>query len=85
MGLTKGQQQRVVCVCVTPIGVGHALFVLSDDQLTRIFHSANNALCCAFTNCVCDVVGACVRPLGTQGRVGDVFAGPIRVPIAFCR
>ena len=35
-----------------PIGVGHALFVLSDDQLTRIFHSANNALCCAFANCV---------------------------------
>ena len=55
-----------VCVCVrslycrkAPIGVGHALFVLSDDQLTRIFHSAvlsddqltrifhsaNNALC----------------------------------------
>ena len=36
------------CTCrKAPIGVGHALFVLSDDQLTRIFHSANNALCCA--------------------------------------
>ena len=46
-----------------PIGVGHALFVLSDDQLTRIFHSANNALCCAFTNCVCLCVcaRACMR------------------------
>ena len=36
-----------------PIGVGYALFLLSDDQLTRIFHSAKNTLCCAFTNCVC--------------------------------
>ena len=35
-----------------PVGVGHALFVLSDDQLTRVFHSAKTALCCAFANCV---------------------------------
>ena len=36
------------CTCrKAPIGVRHALFVLCDDQPTRIFHSANNALCCA--------------------------------------
>ena len=31
------------------------------------------------------LVGASVRPFVTRWRVGDVFAGPIRVPIAFCR
>ena len=36
-----------------PIGVRHALFVLSDDQLMRNFRSAKNALCCASANCVC--------------------------------
>ena len=51
-----------------PIGVGHALFVLSDDQLTRSFHSAKNALCCAFANCVC----VCVSVV--------VFVLPWRVP-----
>ena len=40
------------------IGVGHALFVLSDNQLTRIFHSANNASCCAL-----QIVGGWVSPL----------------------
>ena len=43
-----------------PIGVGHALFVLFDDQLKRIFHSAKNALCRAFANCVCVCVCVCV-------------------------
>ena len=39
-----------------PIGVGHALFVLSEYQLTRIFHSANNALCCAAQIVCCQLV-----------------------------
>ena len=54
MGLTKGQQQRVVCVCVcvTPIRVGHALFVLSDDQLTKIF-TQPTTLCAVHTQIVC--------------------------------
>mmetsp|Transcript_89270 Transcript_89270/g.148956 ORF Transcript_89270/g.148956 Transcript_89270/m.148956 type:complete len:228 (+) Transcript_89270:547-1230(+) len=48
------------CTCrKAPVGVGHALFVLSDDQLTRIFHSANNALCCA-SQIVCVCVCVCV-------------------------
>ena len=43
-----------------PIGVGHALFVLSDHQLTRIFNSANNLLCCASQIvCVCVCVFVC--------------------------
>ena len=55
-----------------PSGVGHALFVLSDDQLTRIFHSANNALCCAsqiVCVCVCLCVCVCVLPFCYVNRV----------------
>ena len=51
-----------LCCRRAPIGVGHDLFVLSDDQLTRVFHSANNALCCA-SQTVCVVLcRACAPP-----------------------
>ena len=79
MGFCAGLCMCVcVCVCVfvysrtspssctyrkAPIGVGHALFVLSDDQLTRIFHSANKALCCA-SQIVCVCVCVCVWMCG---------------------
>ena len=42
-----------------PIGVGHALFVLSDDQLTRIF-TQPKTLCAVLSQIVCVCVCVCV-------------------------
>ena len=56
-----------LCVCVSeclfffrkaPIGVGHALFVLSDDQLTRIFTQPKR-LCAVLSQIVCVCVCMC--------------------------
>ena len=64
-----------VCVFVyffsAPIGVGHALFVLSDDQLTRIFHSANNASCCA-SQVVCVFVCVSIVCVFVRARAHSV-------------
>ena len=57
---------RSLCCRKAPIGVGHALFVLSDDQLTRIFHSANNALCYASQILCCASQIVCVRGHGVR-------------------
>ena len=67
---------RSLCCRKAPIGVGHALFVLSDDQLTRIFHSANNALCCAFANCVCVYVCVCSSASGAHPLRGRMRPNP---------
>ena len=77
------------CTCrKAPIGVGHALFVLSDDQLTRIFHSANNALCCASQIvCVCTAE----RRIVADGHdfsltvcgLTRIYSRPVPVPVLF--